>query len=332
MSPRCASRKGTARVALVGASTVEGSMVRDALVRDGVPGSRVDLYGTTSGEVLLSEYAGEARLIQEPEFDEIATHDLIFLCEPGEVAGKLAESRPGGVVIDLVGVLPEGLRPPLVHVDLNPQAAREHEGFLSVPHPLTTLLCELLYPLERDLGLAEVVAVVLRPAADFGEQGVEELREQTVRLLNFAEVPVKTFGKQLAFNIIPQARLDSGWPPIESLVAGQVAALLGWERKRLALKLLAAPLFYGHGLEMHLRFRNGATLDGVRASLEQSGFSENADRAAITPLDVADEKTTRLAELSEDEMGGFWLWAVAGGSGRRAAEHAVRLGGSVSDL
>jgi aspartate-semialdehyde dehydrogenase len=307
-------------------------MVREALARDGVPGSRVDLYGTTRGEVLLSDYDGEARLIQEPEFDEIAAHELVFLCEAGELAGRLSESRPGGVVIDVVGVLPESLRPRLVHVDLNPQAAQGHDGFLAVPHPLATILCELLFPLERGLGLDEVVAVVLRPAADFGEQGIEELREQTVKLLNFAKLPVETFGRQLAFNIIPQARLDCGSPRSEAIVAGQVAELLGWERNRLALKLLAAPLFYGHGLEMRLRFRNGATLDGVRSALEQSGFSDNGDAAATTPLDVADEKATRLAELSEDDMGGFWLWAVAGGSGRRAAEQAVRLAGSVSDL
>ena len=331
MSRPSVNGQGTARVALVGASTVEGTRVRDALVNEGVPGSRVDLYGVTHGEVLLSEYDGEARLIQEPEFDEIATHDLIFLCEPGEVAEKLSRSRPSGVVIDLIGVLPEGLQSPLVHIDLNPQAASEHEGFLCAPHPLTTLLCELLFPLERDLGLAEVVAVVLRPAADFGEQGIEELREQTVRLLNFSTLPVKTFGKQLAFNIIPQARLDSGEPPVETVVARQVARILGWDQRRLALKMLAAPLFYGHGLEMHLRFRNGATLEGVRSTLEQNGFSEK-DAQATTPLDVADERATRLAELSEDEMGGFWLWAVAGGSGRRAAEHAVRLAGKVSDL
>ena len=67
MGLRSVKRAGAARVALVGADTVDGSRVRGALARSRVSGSRVDLYGTTHGEVVLSEYAGEARLIQEPE-------------------------------------------------------------------------------------------------------------------------------------------------------------------------------------------------------------------------------------------------------------------------
>ena len=44
-----------------------------------------------------------------------------------------------------------------------------------------------------------------------------------------------------------------------------------------------------------------------------------------TPMEVADERTIRLGELSVDGLGGFWLWAVAGGNNSRAAEFAVDL-------
>ena len=63
MSRRSASN-GSARAALVGASSVAGNLLREALETLGVPGARVDLYGEQSGpDVLLGEYAGEARLI-----------------------------------------------------------------------------------------------------------------------------------------------------------------------------------------------------------------------------------------------------------------------------
>ena len=77
-------------------------------------------------------------------------------------------------------------------MDVNPDAAKEHDGRLAVPHPVAILLADLLAPLERELGLRDAVAVVLRPAADFGQDGIEELREQTVRLLNFSEIPSAT--------------------------------------------------------------------------------------------------------------------------------------------
>jgi len=162
---------------------------------------------------------------------------------------------------------------------------------------------------------------------------VEELREQVVRLLNFDEVPVDTFGRQLAFNIIPQIGLSCEAQDVETLAARQVAQLLGWSRERLTLKLLTAPIFYGHGLLLRLRLRDSAKLIRVRSILEAGSFVESEGaNAPATPIDVTGEKTIRLAELSDDGCGGFWLWAVAGEMGARTAEQAVRLAGAVADL
>jgi len=334
MSRSRAEIKGRARVALIGASTVDGIGLRQALVGAGVPGSRVDLYASQTGEALISEYDGEARLIQDPDLEEIAAHDVIFLCEPGALSEQVARAaRPGTIVIDLIGCLPDGIRRPLVDVDLNPDSAREHEGFLAVPHALAMLLADVLLPLERELGIDDAVAVIIRPAADFGDRGVEELREQVVRLLNFDEVPVDTFGRQLAFNIIPQIGLSCEAQDVETLAARQVAQLLGWSRERLTLKLLTAPIFYGHGLLLRLRLRDSAKLIRVRSILEAGSFVESEGaNAPATPIDVTGEKTIRLAELSDDGCGGFWLWAVAGEMGARTAEQAVRLAGAVADL
>jgi aspartate-semialdehyde dehydrogenase len=334
MSRPSAEADGRARVALVGATTVDGVALRKALVSRGVPGSRVDLYASQSGEALISEYDGEARLIQDPDPEEIVAHEVIFLCEPGALAERVARTaRPESIVIDLIGGLGGTVQPQLVDMDVNPESAQDHGGFLAVPHPLAMLLGDVLHPLERELGIDDVVAVIIRPAADFGDGGVEELREQVVKLLNFGEVPVDTFGRQLAFNIIPQQGLSCETRDVESIAASQVTRMLGWSRNRLTLRLLTAPIFYGHGLLVRLRLRSAATLERVRAILEAGSFVESAGtNAPTTPMDVTGEKTIRLSELSDDGCGGFWLWVVAGEIGERNAEQAVRLAGSVSDI
>jgi aspartate-semialdehyde dehydrogenase len=321
-------------VALVGASTSDGNRVRKALMERGIPGSRVDLYGQSNGEVLISEYNGEARLVQSGEVEEVAGHDLVLLCERGTLAAKIAAATRGGsVVIDLAGALPESANPRLVHMDVNPEAAREHAGFLAVPHPLAILLGELLHPLERELGIEEAVALIIRPAADFGDEGIEELREQTVRLLNFSEVPVETFGRQLAFNVIPQRRLPCEPPSVETRTARDVTELLGWERNLLALRLFAAPMFYGHGLQLRLRFRDGASVDQVQQALADSPLVEHAgEDAPATPMDASGRKELAISELSDDGLGAVWLWAVAGETDRRLADQAIRLAEAVSDL
>jgi aspartate-semialdehyde dehydrogenase len=334
MRPRSTNGNGHARVALVGAATSDGTRVRDALSSRGVPGERVDLYGGGADEPVLTEYDSEARLVQAADPAEIAAHDLIFLCERGELADNVVRAAgAGAVVIDVVDALPERYDPLLVHMDVNPEASQGHGGFLALPHPLTILLAEVLHPLEREIGIAEVTAVILRPAADFGDPGVEELREQTVRLLNFAQIPVQTFGSQLAFNILPQRRLAGDLGGEEAQVEAQLTRLLGWGENRISVRLFTAPLFFGHGLQLRVLFDGAATVERIGEVLGASELVEVGTAGpSASPMDVSEQRQLKLAEVSEDGLGGFWLWLVAGETDRRRSEQAIRLAERLSAL
>ena len=127
------------KISVLGASTLDGTRVRRALEAARVPRERVNLYGHSDGEVLLSEYAGEARMILAPDADEMATHAAVLVCERGEsterVAARLGRDQ---IVIDLVGGLPDKVAAQLVH---SPDEASETAaGFYTVPHPLALML------------------------------------------------------------------------------------------------------------------------------------------------------------------------------------------------
>jgi aspartate-semialdehyde dehydrogenase len=334
MSPPSASGNGGTRVAVVGAATSVGLRIRERLASRGVPGSRVDLYGANRGEALLSEYAGEARLVQEPEPGEVGGHDVTFLCERGALTSRVAaEVARGAVVIDLVGALVGAERPPRIHMDINPPSARDADGRYAVPHPLAILLADLLEPVRCGPGLDGVVAVILRPAADFGHPAIEELREQTVRLLSFVEVPAETFGRQLAFNVIPQAGLGCEPPGLEEEIGRDLMELLGDSMGLVTLRLLTVPVFYGHSVQLHVRPRGAVSRDRIEELLSARGVSITERRGdVVTPLDVSGESTTVAFDVSEDGAGGLWLQAVAGEVDSRGAEHAVRLADAVCGL
>src|SRR6185436_4163684 len=151
MSPSRAEGKAT-RVAVLGAATPSGTLVREALATARVAGARVDLFGNVEGDAILSDYGGEARLVQAADPAEVLAHDLIFVCEPGAVAAKaIAGAGNGRLVLDLVGAAPLGSSP-IVHPEINPEAAREHRGVLRVPHAIACVLAEVLAPVERSLG------------------------------------------------------------------------------------------------------------------------------------------------------------------------------------
>ena len=310
---------GTARVAVVGAGTPSGARIRAALAERGIPGERVDLYADTGGEVVLSEYDGEARLIQSSDPVEIVRSDVIFLCEGGDAARRVLDSAPqGALVLDLVAA-----------------GAPTRARLVEVPQPLATLLTDILRPVQSRVGVRQATAVVIRPASDFGQAGLEELRDQTVRLLSFASTPQEVFGRQLAFNVIPQALLASEPPGLEERIAREVERAIGWPGPRLTVALLTAPLFYGHAVMLRLEPET-ATDAGALGELLRDATGLVGDRGssepALTPLEAADRRGVDVTRVRPDGLGGFWVWAVAGEAEAVAAEQAVALAASFAPL
>lgn len=335
MARPSAERRGTARIAVLGADTPAGHLVRQELEQRHVPGGRVDLFGTARDEPLIGEYAGEARLIQQPERDELDGHDVVFVCQHGPEAERLAaELARSALVIDTVGPREAPADRPLVHMGVNAPTDREPVGRLAVPHPLSILLVDLLHPLESAHGIDEATAFVMRPAADFGDAGVEELRQQTVRLLNFEPAPREVFGRQLSFNLIPQHILPGDEAGLEDRLAGEVARLLSGNEVRFAVRLVAAPIFYGHAVSLRLTFRQPVTAEQAIDALAAGGHIRTPPGADHeTPLQAAGaEAATTVAHVGDDGLGGLWLWAVVGEAQAAAARHAVRLADALAEL
>jgi len=300
-----------------------------------MPGSRVDLYSTTDeAEPVISEYDGEARLIQKPDLDDLRARDVVFVCESGEIVDRLLRLPPGErCVVDLARARSPELPAVLVHMDVNPHATRGSGPVFALPHTLSTLLIDLLHPLESRLGCGEVVATVLRPASDFGEPGIEELREQTVGLLSFVPPPARIFGRQLAFNVLPQAVLPDGADGVERMVTEEVRSVLGWDEGRLAVCLAAAPVFHGHSVGLRLRPRRAVETNEVCEALEAARIPVAVGgEEKFTPVDVSTSRGTYVASVAPDGLGGHWIWAVVAEAQARNAELAVRLACAVSDL
>jgi aspartate-semialdehyde dehydrogenase len=320
---------------VLGSTTPAGTRLRETLAEFGVPGSRVDLYvAADSAEPILSEYAGEARLIQTPDLEDLLSRDVVFLCERGDLVTRVAErAAERTAAIDLAHARDESTHARLVHMDVNPHDAGVPHGLYAVPHDVSTLLVDLLNPLDRELGLAEVVATILRPVSDFGEAGIEELRDQTVRLLNFAEPRAEVFGRQLAFNVLPQAILPDRAESLERRVAAEVGDLLGWGEPRLTVTLAVAPVFYGHSISLRLRFARELTVGRLEELLTDAGLAGTNDGASRqTPMDVSSEDGIHVSGVADDGRGGYRMWAVAGGVHRRNAGLAVRLAAALCDL
>lgn len=319
MARRIAGSPG-GRIAVLGAASPAGAHVKAALADRGIPGDRVVLYGHRRDVAVLSEYDGEARLVQPPEELDAASCAVVFVCELGhEDAGLTAAAASGTLVVDLTGSIPGA-------VLAGSQDNGSDDRLVAVPHPLTTLVAALLAPLHEAIGVTRASLFVLRPASDFGEAGLEELREQTVHLLRFESTPTEIFGRQLAFNVLPEHLFPMGEAGTGLRVERECRALLRAPELPIAVSLALVSAFFGVAVAAHVDLAGlgrDAALEAWRAA---AGVDVAVDPETGALLDAPEQPGLLVSRVDAIGPTALRVWALGSEAGATAAARAIAVG------
>jgi aspartate-semialdehyde dehydrogenase len=285
---------------------------------------------STDPEFNLTEFAGEPMLLAPPDFDTLGKLDVAFLCGTRKEGERYLDwaGRAGFMAVDLTGASIGAGDVPLVNMSVKPEAIPEGPGVVASPHAVAQMLSTLLDPVRRRCGLTEAVVVALQPASHRGQEGIDELFQQSTSLMNFQEMPKEVFGRQLAFNLVP------GWLAEESKSA--VATRVDLEREvlrltgggyRLALQVVDAPVFHGHSVLAHLGLREGKDAEDLLASfrgVEDVRVGRRGD--AITPVERAGDGSLLVTGVQPGlAPSSFWIWAVADDLAGGRSRNAVRI-------
>ena len=321
------------KIAVTGAAGRTGQAVRSILADEHrVPAGKVRLLERGGEEAIISEYAGQATLIGALEPEALADRDVVFLGGGVvESAGCLLwQRKKGSLFVDLSGAAAARGEAPVVSLSVDGKALAGPPATVAAPHALSYAMSMLLAPVERAAGVASATVVVNRPAADFGEAGLEELHKQTVSLLNFGEVPKETYGRQVAFNLVPQTVLDegAGETGLEERVESELRRILGWPGSRATVRVLVAPVFHGHAGLLHVMPSRMLAPGEVEKILKaQKGITVTGPRSAATPIEVAERSELLVVSVTPDGggEGGFWVWFAGGDLPAHAARNAVEI-------
>jgi aspartate-semialdehyde dehydrogenase len=318
--PRPIADRARGRIAVLGAASPAGAHLKAALADRGIPGERVVLFGHQREVAVLSEYDGEARLVQAVDDLDVAAYDAVFVCELGhDDVGLAAAAASGTLVVDMTGSMPGT-------VLAGASRASADTRLVSVPHAVTSLLVGLLEPIHRAIGVARVSAFVLRPASDFGEAGLEELREQTVRLLRFEKTPTEVFGRQLAFNVLPEHLFPLGEEAAAERVVRESRALLGAPELPFDLSQALVPTFFGHAVSAHIELVHEGGAEALAAWRAVPGIEIAADPAAGATLDAPEGTGLLIARMDAIPPRTLRVWALGSEVGATAAARAIAAG------
>ncbi len=342
---------GGPRVAVVGASSLIGEAVIGELRARKFPLAELHALedqrhlgryvgnedGAGSAGAAEADADGTGLKIADIEAFDFARVDLVFFCGRAALAQRYAQAAAAHAwVIDNSPA--HRLRPgvPLVAADVNAAALRQlgPRGLVSLPGSASVALATALAPLHALVPLERVEVATYQAVSGSGRPAMDELAGETVAMLSGKPPRGRAFGRQMAFNVIPQIDLieDDGASREERRLWEETRSLLGSPGLAINATAVRVPVFFGHSLAVHAAFTRPLSPPQALEVLRRGSGIEviEADSSAQfpTPATLA-RAPDRVyvgrvrADPTRDRALNFWV--VADNVRKCAAHNAVSI-------
>jgi len=311
------------RLALIGSESLAGKEIRDVFAARSFPLASFDFFDPDVAEEYsrLTQFREEPKVVHHLEPKALEGIDLVFL------AGDPATNRTyGGLAlkgafraIDLAGTSSGRPDVPVVVAGVNDGILRDRRpALVASPHPLTVFIAHLLAAVRQDFGLERAVVFSLQPASAFGEDGIQELIDQSYGTLCGTAVTKKVFRDQAAFNVLARADKPGrdGFSPVEKQVRDEVRNVIGGPEVPLSMAIVQAPVFHTYSVMAYVETERpaapGALENAFRA---RSPFKVGtaASAPAVSSISVAGKDEIHIGLVKQDAAlpRSAWVWLVA---------------------
>lgn len=324
------------KIAIVGAGSLRGKELNDALVESPFAGADFLLMDDEAELGSLEAVGDEVTFIQRIEPGSFDRVDFAFFTGDESLTRKHWHSaaRAGASILDLSGVLENQpgvlVRAPWIQEELPAAAAptraqsvepqQQQPGLETravVPaHPAAVALALLLSRIAQASPVRGASATILEPASEYGRAAMDELHQQTVKLLSFQDLPKQVYDTQVAFNVTPTFG-DSAQFSLaasESRIRRHFGLLSAGRLPEAGIQLLHAPVFHGYGISLGVEVGEPLSLDQMEAALAGEHVDVvTADSDPPTNLSVAGQPDILVRARPQagrnPETTRFWIWA-----------------------
>jgi len=322
----------TFNVVVVGCDTLVGETVLTLLEEREFPVASIyAVAGDAGGRVT---YKNRHLKVEPLESFDFAQAELAFFCVDEALAEEYAPkaATAGCVVIDDSPCFRLEDDVPLVVAEVNPEALAGYAAQNIIANPGTNaiLLTTVLKPLFDAAGIARINAVTLQAVSGKDKAGVEELARQSTAMFNLKSMESNVFGKQIAFNLLPQigAALDDGYSREEVKLAWESAKILGQDVPVNAT-CVRASVFHGHAMVLHIETVESLGVDKAVDLLDAApAINLMLDDDMATPaIDAVGEDFILVSRLRQDSSHekGIDLWLVADNVRKGAALNSIQV-------
>jgi aspartate-semialdehyde dehydrogenase len=322
-------------VAVVGATGAAGQTTLRILEERKFPVRELRAFASERSVGKTVTFRGEAIRVQRIEAPAFKGVDLAF-CSAGSAQSK--EFAPmivkaGATVVDKSNAFRMDPNVPLVVPEINPHAARRHQGILACPNCTTIVTVMPLKPLHDAGRLRRVIATSYQAVSGAGVNGIAELREQTLAWARGEAPTPRHFPHQIAFNLIPAIDRvgPNGYTGEEMKLVNETRKILEAPDILISPTTVRVPVFTCHSIAVTAETETRITPTRARELFERFPglrlWDDPAQNRYPMPIEVEGQDDCFVGRIREDlsSPNGLNFWVVGDQLRKGAATNAVQI-------
>jgi len=223
---------------------------------------------------------------------------------------------------------------PLVVPEVNGDALKNYKNknIIANANCSTIQLVLALKPLHDKFKIKRVIASTYQSVSGAGNAHMNELEEQSKKVLDKKKVTSKNFTKQIAFNVIPHIDtfMEDGYTKEEWKMTVETKKILD-PNIALTATCVRVPVFVGHSESINIEFDSKVDAKKVKECLEKAPgckvVDQSKDGGYITPVESSGDFTTYISRIREDQTqkNSINMWIVSDNLLKGAALNAVQI-------
>ncbi|RVU75594.1 aspartate-semialdehyde dehydrogenase [Pantoea dispersa] len=303
-------------IALLGATGAVGNAVLELLAERQFPVGELYLLASENSAGESVRFDGRSLRVQDAAEFDWSQAQLAFFTAGRVASARYAEeaASQGCLVIDSSDLFALEPDVPLVVPDVNPQVLADYRNrnIITVADALVSQLLSAIKPLVDTAGLGRLQVTNLVSVSSHGKAAVDGLAGESARLLNGVPADEHYFGRQLAFNLLPQQADSAGSVASERRLVDQVRKVLQDEGLPIAVSSVQAPVFYGNAQIVYIENLRPLSAEEARDELARADdISLSDDGDYPTPVsDASGSEALSIGSVRNDygipELLQFW--------------------------
>ncbi len=324
-------------IAVVGATGNAGMKTLQILAERNFPIDNITVIASeksVGSSISFKNKTLKVKPFQSIDFSQI---HIAFFCAGGTFSRKNAEAvtNQGCVIIDKTSHFRLNPKVPLIIPEINAKILSKGSslGIISNPNCVAIPLAMTLKALSEIAPIKRVVVSTYQSVSGAGKEAVNELFNQTKKIISAQTLKPEIFQKQIAYNVIPAIGniTASGITDEEEKISSEVCKILKSDVK-VAVTCVRVPVFVGHCMSVACEFNKTISEKNVYDAFEKFDGIITIDRRNeyaefTTPIDAQGEDNVYVSRIRKDASikNGLLYWIASDNLRKGAALNSVQI-------